>query len=122
MFRSFLRCAFAAAPLALALFASGAADASEPVQPTAIPTSGADLHIHNKTGVDVELYIFEDDKVHRAKSGGVHAGDLHDGETGTAHVKACHFAVVLFHGSDAYHAEFHDCTITDITITASNKR
>ena len=115
---AFLRFVAGAAPLMLALGFAGAADAAE--QP--IPLSGADLHIHNHTGHDVELYIFEDDKVHRSKSGGLHAGDLHDGETGTAHVKACHFAVVLFHGNDAYHAEFHDCSITDITISSSNKR
>jgi hypothetical protein len=81
---------------------------------------GADLHVHNKTGHSVELWIFEDDKVHKTRAGGVHAGDLKNGETGVAHVKACHFAVVLFDHDEAYHAEFHDCSITDITITSSN--
>lgn len=88
---------------------------------TAILTGGADLHIHNKTGTDVELYIFEDDAVHKSRSGGFHAGDLKAGETGTAHVKACHFAIVLFHDNDAFHAEFKDCSITDITISKTNK-
>ena len=83
--------------------------------------SGADLHIHNKTGTTVEVYIFEDDSVHKDKKGGTHSGDLKDGETGTAHVKTCKFSIVLFHDKDAYHAEFHDCKITDITITGSNK-
>ncbi|APR86162.1 Hypothetical protein A7982_11511 [Minicystis rosea] len=92
-------------------FSSAPAKASE----------GADLHIHNKTGTSVEVYIFEDDKVHKDRSGGLHSGDLKDGETGTAHVKACKFSIVLFHEKDAYHAEFHDCHITDITITGSNK-
>lgn len=121
---SFLRAALMAVPFALALMSSSGASAAEPEvrEPAPITLSGADLHIHNKTGVDVELYIFEDDKVHRGKSGGLHAGDLHDGETGTAHVKACRFAIVLFHGADAYHAEFHDCAITDITIGAGNKK
>jgi len=82
---------------------------------------GADLHIHNKTGTSVEVYIFEDTSVHKDRSGGLHSGDLKDGETGTAHVKACKFSIVLFHEKDAYHAEFKDCSITDITIGASNK-
>jgi hypothetical protein len=103
-------------PFVLAALAAPALTSSP-----AAAASGADLHIHNKTGTDVELYIFEDDRVHRDRAGGIHAGDLHDGDTATAHVKACKFAIVMFHGSDAYHAEFHDCSITDITITASNK-
>ena len=36
-------------------------------------------------------------------------------------MKACKFSIVLFHEKDAYHAEFKDCAITDITIGASNK-
>lgn len=114
----------AAAPFALGALLYGApasADVTSFASETAIPTSGADLHIHNKTGSDVELYIFEDTSVHKDRSGGLHAGDIKNGETGTAHVKACHFAIVLFHGNDAYHQEFKDCSVTDITITAANK-
>jgi hypothetical protein len=83
--------------------------------------TGADLKIHNETGTNVEVYIFEDDAVHKNKANGLHSGDLKNHETGVAHVKACKFSVVLFHDSDAYHAEFHDCSTTDITITAKNK-
>lgn len=82
---------------------------------------GADLTIWNETGTDVEVYVFEDSKVHKDKKGGIHSGDLKTGEKGTAHVKACKFSLVLFHGADAYHAEFTDCKITDIHIKASNK-
>jgi hypothetical protein len=106
--------------IALALTLCAPVASTTLAEGTALASSGADLHIHNKTGESVELWIFEDDKVHTSRAGGVHAGDLADGETGTAHVKACHFSVVLFHGKDAYHAEFHDCAITDITITAGN--
>ena len=83
--------------------------------------TGADLKIHNNTGTNVEVYIFEDDSVHKDKANGTHSGDLKNGEVGVAHVKACKFSVVLFHDKDAYHAEFHDCSVTDITITAKNK-
>jgi hypothetical protein len=83
--------------------------------------TGADLKIHNETGTNVEVYIFEDDSVHKDKANGVHSGDLKNHETGVAHVKACKFSVVLFHDKDAYHAEFHDCSVTDITIKATNK-
>jgi hypothetical protein len=86
----------------------------------AAATAGADLHIHNKTGSDVEVYVFEDSSVHKSRDGGAHSGDLKNGETGTAHVTACHFSVVLFHGNDSYHSEFSDCSITDITISAAN--
>jgi hypothetical protein len=82
---------------------------------------GADLTIWNETGTDVEIWIFEDAKVHKDKAGGLHTGDLKKDEHGTAHVKACKFSIVLFHASDAYHAEFTDCRITDIHIKASNK-
>jgi hypothetical protein len=119
MHRFVRRSLFVAASLTLGAFTYGGTAAADS---RPIPTAGADLHIHNHTGTNVELYIFEDDKVHRDRSGGNHSGDLKDGETGTAHVKACHFAVVLFHEKDAYHAEFHDCSITDITITAANKK
>jgi hypothetical protein len=124
MSSNFRRFFAAAALLALGAFFHGSSAAAATVdleREAAIPTGGADLHIHNKTGSDVELYIFEDDTVHKSRAGGLHAGDLKKGETGTAHVKACHFAVVLFHGNDAYHAEFKDCSITDITISAANK-
>ena len=82
---------------------------------------GADLTIWNETGTDVELWLFEDGKVHKDKKAGVHAGDLKAGGKGTAHVKACKFSIVLFHDADAYHAEFSDCKITDIHIKAANK-
>ncbi len=83
--------------------------------------TGADLKIHNETGTNVEVYIFEDASVHKDKANGLHSGDLKNHETGVAHVKACKFSIVLFHDKDAYHKEFTDCSITDITITASNK-
>jgi hypothetical protein len=114
-----------AAPLALGAMLYGttaAADTTVVVagSSSATQNAGADLHIHNHTGSDVEVYVFEDEKVHKSRAGGVHSGDLKNGETGTAHVKACHFSVVLFHGDDAYHSEFKDCSITDINITAAN--
>jgi hypothetical protein len=124
MFRSISHAVVACSLMTLgaaALPSRALADATPTREQTPVTLAGADLHIHNKTGKHVELYIFEDDRVHKTRAGGVHAGDLNDGETGTAHVKACHFAVVLFAGNDAYHAEFKDCSITDITITASNK-
>jgi hypothetical protein len=117
MIASIRSCFLAAVPFALAMFGQATPAAADP-----LPLGGADLHIHNQTGSDVELYIFEDDAVHRSKSGGAHAGDLRNGETGTAHVKACRFAIVLFHDKDAYHAEFHDCSVTDITIGAANRK
>jgi len=124
MISSFRRLAAAAAPLALGALLYGSPASADNVtfgSERALPNAGADLHIHNKTGSDVELYIFEDEAVHKTRAGGLHAGDIKNGETGTAHVKACHFAIVLFHGNDAFHGEFKDCSITDITISASNK-
>jgi len=60
--------------LGVSLYAAPAA-ASAPDH--GIPmASGADLHIHNKTGVDVELYIFEDASVHKSRAGGFHGGYL----------------------------------------------
>jgi hypothetical protein len=107
--------------LATTLLAGAAALLAAATPAPAQAGEGADLTIWNETGTDVEVYIFEDTKVHKDKAGGAHSGDLKKGEHGTAHVKACKFSVVLFHGGDAYHAEFTDCHITDIHIKASNK-
>lgn len=102
------------------VFAAGAAALMFSSAPAAAAT-GADLTIWNDTGTDVEIYIFEDERVHKTKAGGVHAGDLAKGAHGSAHVKACKFSIVLFHGADAYHKEFTNCSITDIHIAAANK-
>jgi hypothetical protein len=60
-----------------------------------------------------------DDAVHHEGRGGHQEGHLEDGETGTAHVPTCKFAIVLEDGEDIWHAEFHDCHSTDLTITSS---
>ncbi len=78
-----------------------------------------ELHIHNMTGHAVDVYVFTDDAVHHEGRGGHQEGHLEDGETGTAHVPTCKFAIVLEDGEDIWHAEFHDCHSTDLTITSS---
>ena len=81
------------------------------------------LTIHNSTGTDVDVVIFEDGKVHRnPKDAGVHAGHIKDGESATGDVKTCKFAVVLFHDKDVYAHVFTDCTVTDITISKSDRQ
>jgi hypothetical protein len=80
------------------------------------------LTIHNATGTDVDVAVFEDDSPnHRDSKGGISAGHIKDGESASATVKTCKFAIVLKHGDDIYHGEFHDCKVTDITITNKNK-
>ena len=105
--------------LAASLIA-GAAALILPVRPA--QAEGADLTIHNETGVDVDIMLFDgDDHVHKDGKGGIVAGHLKNHEKGTAKVKHCKFSIVLVHGNDAWHKEFHDCKVTDITIGTSDK-
>jgi hypothetical protein len=106
------------------LAASLIAGAAALVLPTRTAhADGADLTIHNETGTDVDIIIFDgDDSVHKdGKGGKAVGGHLKNKESGTAKVKFCKFSIVLVHGNDAWHKEFHDCKVTDITISSGDK-
>jgi hypothetical protein len=85
---------------------------------------GATLTVHNDTGEDVDVFIFTDDsETHKNGDGAqLKGGHLKNGEAGKLEVKVCHFAVILQNGNDVFHKEFHDCKITDIHLTNSDKR
>jgi hypothetical protein len=78
---------------------------------------GEEMNVHNHTGHEVLVFLFQDADVHLDEHGGVQFAHLHDGESAVAHVPHCTFAVVLFDHDDVWHAEFHDCHSTDLTFT-----
>ena len=78
---------------------------------------GEDLNVHNKTGHEVLVFLFQDDKVHLDEAGGTQFAHIKDGESAVAHVPHCKFAVLLVDHDDVWHAEFHDCHSTDMTFT-----
>ena len=78
-----------------------------------------DLDVHNKTGHEVVVFLFQDDHVHMNEEGGVQLAHLHDGESAVAHVPNCTFSVLLVDHEDVWHAEFHDCHSTDMTFTST---
>jgi len=78
---------------------------------------GEDLNVHNKTGHDVLVFLFADDKVHLDETGGVQFAHLKDAESAVAKAPHCTFAVILVDHDDVWHAEFHDCHSTDMTFT-----
>ena len=77
------------------------------------------LDVHNKTGHEVVVFLFQDDHVHLSEEGGVQFAHLHDGESAVAHVPNCTFSVLLVDHEDVWHAEFHDCHSTDMTFTST---
>ena len=79
--------------------------------------AGEDMNVHNKTGHEVLVFLFQDDHVHLDEAGGVQLASLHDGDSAVAHVPNCQFAILLVDHEDIWHAEFHDCHSTDMTFT-----
>ena len=78
---------------------------------------GEDLNVHNHTGHEVLVFMFQDDHVHLNEHGGVQVADIKDGGSAVAHVPNCKFSVILIDHDDVWHAEFHDCHSTDMTFT-----
>ena len=84
---------------------------------TALADDGETLHVHNKTGHEVVVFLFQDAKVHLSSDGGVQFAHIKNGESADAKVPHCNFGVVLVDHEDVWHAEFHDCHSTDMTFT-----
>ena len=78
---------------------------------------GEDMNVHNHTGHEVVVFMFQDANVHLDEGGGTQFAHLKDGESAVAHVPNCTFGIVLFDHDDVWHAEFHDCHSTDLTFT-----
>lgn len=87
--------------------------------PLARANNGEDLNIHNKTGHEVLVFLFQDDHPHLSEEGGVQIGHLMNNESVVAHVPNCSFSVLLVDHEDIWHGEFHDCKSTDFTFTAT---
>ncbi|MBV9243132.1 MAG: hypothetical protein JO314_14125 [Acidobacteria bacterium] len=86
---------------------------------TAGAHDGEEMNVHNHTGHEVVVFLFDDAEVHLNEHGGVQFADLKDGESAVAHVPHCTFSVVLVDHEDIWHAEFHDCHSTDMTFTST---
>ena len=102
--QSFLALTFAAA-FSFAL--SGAVRADE--------HEGEEMNVHNNTGHEVVVFLFQDADVHTNEHGGTQFAHLADGESAVAHVPHCTFSILLVDHEDIWHAEFHDCNSTDLT-------
>jgi hypothetical protein len=79
---------------------------------------GEEMNVHNATGHEVVVFLFQDATVHLNEKGGVQFAHLHDGESAVAHVPHCTFSILLVDAHDVWHAEFHDCNSTDLTFHA----
>jgi hypothetical protein len=78
---------------------------------------GEELNVHNNTGHEVVVFLFQDAAIHLNETGGVQVAAIHDKASAVAHVPHCTFSVVLVDHEDIWHAEFHDCHSTDMTFT-----
>lgn len=78
---------------------------------------GEEMSVHNKTGHEALVFLFQDDHVHLDEKGGVQFAHLKDAESAVAHVPNCTFSIILVDHEDVWHAEFHDCHSTDMTFT-----
>ena len=78
---------------------------------------GEDLNVHNHTGHEVLVFLFQDDHVHLDEAGGIQVAHIKEGESAVAHVPNCTFAILLVDHDDVWHAEFHDCHSTEMTFT-----
>jgi hypothetical protein len=101
--------------LALALAAAGAFTLAGVSH--AAEHEGEEMNVHNKTGHEVLVFLFQDDHPHLDEGGGTQIADLKNGESAVAHVPSCKFAILLVDHEDIWHAEFHDCHSTDMTFT-----
>jgi len=80
--------------------------------------AGEDIKVHNNTGHEVAVFIFQEGGVHTDESGGTQFATLKNGESAVAHVPDCDFSVLLVDDEDIWHAEMHDCNSTDLTFNA----
>ena len=80
---------------------------------------GEELTIHNNTGGEVLVFLFQDDHPHLDEDGGTQWGDIKNNEEKTAHVPSCHFAILLVDHEDVWHQEFDDCHSTDLVFTSA---
>jgi hypothetical protein len=78
---------------------------------------GEEMNVHNNTGHEVLVFLFQDANVHLNEKGGTQFAHLKTGESAVAHVPHCTFSVILIDHDDIWHAEFHDCHSTDLTFT-----
>ncbi len=78
---------------------------------------GVAMNVHNHTGHEVVVFLFQDDSVHLNEEGGTQFAHLADGESAVASVPHCTFSILLVDHDDVWHAEFHDCHSTDMTFT-----
>ncbi len=79
---------------------------------------GEEMNVHNNTGHEVVVFLFQDADVHTNEHGGVQFAHLADGESAVAHVPHCTFSILLVDHNDVWHAEFHDCHSTDLVFHA----
>jgi hypothetical protein len=98
--------------LALALAAAGTFAATGLAR--ADKHEGEDLNVHNNTGHEVLVFMFQDDHPHLDEAGGTQFAHIKNGESAVAHVPNCKFGIVLVDHDDLWHAEFHDCHSTDM--------
>lgn len=102
--------------LALGLVAAGSFAFSSAAR--AEEHDGEDMNVHNHTGHEVVVFLFDGDGVHLDEAGGTQFAHLKDGESAVAHVPHCKFGILLVDHEDVWHAEFHDCHSTEMTFTA----
>ena len=80
--------------------------------------AGEDMNVHNHTGHEVVVFMFQDDHPHMDEGGGTQFAHLKEGESAVAHVPNCTFGIMLVDHEDVWFAAFHDCHSTDMTFTS----
>lgn len=84
--------------------------------------AGEELNVHNNTGHEAVIFLFQDDHVHLDEGGGTQVAAIANGKSAVAHVPNCTFSILLVDHEDVWHAEFHDCHSTELTFTKDDKR
>lgn len=101
--------------LSLVLTALTTFGGASPSQADDTPHDGEDINVHNRTGHEVLVFLFQDSRPHLDESGGVQIAHLKNGESAVSHVPTCTFALLLVDHDDVWHAEYHDCKSTELT-------
>lgn len=84
----------------------------------ALADDSGEINIHNFTGHEVIVFMFEDAQVHHDEHGGVQFAHLKNTESAVAHIPHCQqkgFSILLVDHDHTWHAEGKDCHTTDLT-------
>lgn len=97
----------ALAALLAATFVSLGADAP--------PPPPEQINVHNRTGHEALVFLFEGNEVRNTEAGGTQVAFLKDGESAVLSVPRCQFGIMLVDHADTWFTAYSDCATLDVT-------